>query len=406
MVLRARVLTPIGPDAIKWLDDAVLTVLDGRIEHVGPYDGRAVQADLRPGVLMPGFVDSHLHFPQARIIGSASGPLLDWLDRTTFPEEERFADAEYASLVATHFCDRLAAAGTTLAMVYGSVHPHATHLLLQEMDRRGLRGIVGPVMMDDNCPDALKIPADRALPALEELASQWQGHDGRLQVAAIPRFALSCTREMLEGAGQLADKLGLWTTTHLSENPAECQAARERFGTADYLSIYEEAGLVTDRSVFAHCIHLSNSEWDRFADAGAVVAHCPDSNDFLGSGGMPLPDILSRSIPVSIGTDVAAGRSFRVPHILASAYDNSLRVGHPVRPEQLFWWGTRGGALALKQPNVGALEPGLDADMVQIRVPEWVDDAAGVLASVIFDRGAPPPTRTWIRGKRVAGSPV
>ena len=405
-VLRARALTPTGPDTVAWFGDAVITVIDGVIETLEDYDGRPVDADLRPDVLLPGFVDSHLHFPQSRIIGSASGPLLQWLEKTTFPEEERFGDTAHAAVVAKYFCDQLTRSGTTLAMVYGSVHPAASDTLLSEMHGRGLRGIVGPVLMDDNCPEALKIPVDRALPALNELADRWHGKDGLLQVAAIPRFALSCTREMLLGAGDLARARGLWATTHLAENPAECEVAKQMFGTADYLAIYEEAGLVTDRSVFAHCIHLSDGEWDRFAEAGAVVAHCPDSNDFLGSGGMPLSAVQSRGIPISIGTDVAAGRSFRVPHILASAYDNSLRDEHPVQPARLLWWGTRGGALALGHPQVGALEPGLEADLVQIQVPEWVEDAAGVMASLIFDRGAPPPIRTWIRGRQVAGPPL
>jgi guanine deaminase len=405
-VFRARVLTPTDPDAVRWLDDAILTVIDGIIDQVGPYDGRAVDVDLRPDILMPGFVDSHIHFPQAQIIGSASGPLLEWLERTTFPEEERFASAIHAMRVAATFCDQLVAAGTTMAMIYGSVHPEASECLLKQMYSRGLRGIVGPVLMDQNCPDSLKLSADRALPALDDLADRWDGRDGRLRVAVIPRFALTCTREILDGAGQLARERGLWVSTHLSENPAECAAACELFGARDYLSIYEEAGLVTEKSVYAHCVHLSASEWDRFAQAGAVVAHCPDSNDFLGSGGMPLSEVENRGIPMSIGTDVAAGRSFRIPHILASAYDNSLRVGHPVRPERLLWWATRGGALSLGHPQVGALAVGLEADMVQIQVPEWVGDSAGVLASVIFDRGAPAPVRTWVRGQQVAGSPV
>jgi guanine deaminase len=406
MELRARVLTPTDAAEFQWIEDAVLSVQDGRIAHIGPYDGRPVTRDLRPDVLLPGFVDGHLHFPQTRIIGSASGPLLTWLAKTTFPEETKFADRSYAQEVARSFCDHLARAGTTLALVYGSVHAEASEVLLEEMDRRGLRAIVGPVLMDEDCPTALQIPADRALPALEGLVERWHGRDDRLRIATIPRFALSCSKGLLQGAGRLAETHGLWSTTHLSENPAECALARERFGTDDYLQIYEDAGLVNDRSVFAHCIHLSQSEWDRLAAAGAVVAHCPDSNDFLGSGGMPLNEVLSRNIPMTIGTDVAAGRSFRVPHILASAYDNALRTGTPVTPATLLWWGTRGGALALGHPEVGALQTGLEADLIQVRVPPWADGPDDVLASVLFDRGAPEPVRTWVRGRRVAGPPL
>jgi len=405
--LRARLLTPTDAHHVQWLEDAVLTVEDGRILAVEPYDGRPVDRDLRPDVLLPGFVDSHIHFPQTRAIGSASGPLLAWLQQSIYPEEERFSDATHAAAVARLFCDQLARAGTTLALVYGSVHPSASQLLLEEMDRRGLRAIVGPVLMDDHCPDALKIAPERALPAVADLADKWHGRDaGRLEVAVIPRFALSCSAEMLRGAGQLAQERGLMSSTHLSETEAECQVACDRFRAADYLSIYEDAGLVGDRSVFAHCIHLSDREWDRLAAAGAIVAHCPDSNDFLGSGGMPLDEVLSRQIPLSIGTDVAAGRSFRVPHILASAYDNALRSGHRITPATLLWWGTRGGALALGKDQVGALQAGLEADFLQIRVPAWAETPSQVLASLLFDRTAPPPVRTWIRGRLVAGNPL
>ena len=404
MELRARVLTPTDAAEIQWIDDAVVSVRAGRIAHVGPYDGRPITCDLRPDVLIPGFVDGHLHFPQCRIIGSASGPLLTWLAKTTFPEEARFADPSYAKEVARSFCDQLARAGTTLSLIYGSVHAQASDILLEELDRRGLRAMVGPVLMDEDCPPALQLPPDRALPALEGLVERWHGRDERLKIAVIPRFALSCSKAMLEGAGRLAAAHNLWSTTHLSENPAECALARERFGTDDYLQIYEEAGLVGDRSVFAHCIHLSDSEWDRLAASGAVIAHCPDSNDFLGSGGMPLPALVSRGIPMTIGTDVAAGRSFRIPHILASAYDNALRSGHPVTPATLLWWGTRGGALALGHPEVGAIQTGLEADINQIQVPPWADGPDAALASILFDRGAPAPVRTWVRGRLVAGT--
>lgn len=404
MRLRCRALDPAAPDAVRWLSDAVLDVRDGRIHALGPYDGQPVDEDLRPWVIAPGFVDAHLHFPQTRIVGAASGPLLDWLARSTFPEEERFADPTHAARVARVFCERLAAAGTTLSMVYGSVHASSADALFTALDRAGLRAIAGPVLMDANSPAALTIPAGRALADLADLADRWDGHDdGRLRVAVIPRFALSCSREMLAGAGRLAAERGLWVTTHLSENLEECRVARELFDAPDYLSIYEDAGLLHDRSVYAHCIHLSESEWDRFAAAGAVVAHCPDSNDFLGSGGMPIGAVRGRGIPVALGTDIAAGRTFRVPRIASSAYDNALRQGVSVDPRALFWLATRGGALALGEPRVGALTPGLDADLVALDVPDWAEREDEVLGWVLFDHDARP-RRTWVRGQVVWSS--
>lgn len=401
-LLRARVLDPVGPDEVRYLPDAVVGFEHGHLVQVEPWAGQVVDHDLRPNVLLPGFVDAHVHFPQTRIIGSASGPLLPWLERTTFPEEARFADRDHATRVARVFVASLASAGTTSSFVYSSVHPAACEALFEVAHDAGLRMRAGPVLMDRDCPTELQLPASRALPALQALAASWHGaNDGLLQVAAIPRFALSCSPELMAGAAEVADALGLWVSTHLSENLDECRIACERFGERDYLAVYERFHLVHDRAVFAHCIHLSRSEWDRFARAGAVVAHCPDSNDFLGSGGMPVGAVLDRGIEVAIGTDVAAGRSFRVPSILASAYDNGLRTGRPLSPAHLLWWGTRGGALALGWPETGSLSPGLDADLVCLDLPGWAETAEQVLAAVLFHRDVAAARATWVRGQLV-----
>lgn len=398
-VLRARVLTPLGPDEVSWIPDARVELEQGRIGSVGPWDGGSCDEDVRPWVLTPGFVDAHLHYPQTRIVGAASGPLLDWLARSTFPEEQRFSEHVHAERIAERFCERMLASGTTFAMAYGSVHATAAEALFRALDRSGLRGFAGPVLMDKDCPQPLQVPVGPAMDALRALHERWGAHD-RLQLAVIPRFALSCTPEMLRAAGEIQAELGLWSTTHLSENQVECQVACETFSAPDYLSIYEDAGLVNDRSVYAHCIHLSDDEWDRFARAGAVVAHCPDSNDFLGSGGMPIEAVRGRSIPLSIGSDVAAGRSFRIPRILSSAYDNGLRQGVSLEPSWLLWLGTQGSAEALGQTQLGSLQPGYHADLVAHDVPAWVETVDEALGWVLFDHDARV-TRTWIGGTEV-----
>lgn len=401
MILRCRVLSPRGSNDVLWLDDAKVEVEDGVITAVEPWTGGLADHDLRPAVVVPGFVDAHLHYPQTRIVGAASGPLLEWLAKSTFPEEGRFGDPEHARDVAEVFVDRMVSSGTTMAMIYGSVHEVAANALFERLDSTGMRAIAGPVLMDAHSPSELIVDVDEAIPMLENLATKWDGHDkGRLQVAVIPRFALSCTEEMLSEAGRVAKERNLWVTTHLSENLDECRIATERFGTADYLEIYEKAGLVNDKSVFAHCIHLSPSEWTRFADAGAVVAHCPDSNDFLGSGGMPIGTVLDHGISMAIGSDVAGGRSFRIPRILSSAYDNSLRQGRPLTPAHLLWLGTRGGALALGEDRVGAVEVGLRGDLVALDVPWWVETAEQALGAVLFDNDCRV-LRTWIDGRSV-----
>jgi guanine deaminase len=405
-VWRARVLTPISSTAVGWWPDARVTLDEGgRITEIADWSGGTPDRWLRGGVLTPGFVDAHVHFPQTRIVGAASGPLLDWLDQTTFPEEARFADPRHAAQVAALFTDALARSGTTLAFAYGPVFPAATDALLQAADARGLRVITGPVLMDVHCPPALQLPADRALPALEALVARWHGHDGRITVAAVPRFALCCSAELMRGAAALADAHQLPISTHLSENPIECSVATTRWSARDYLSIYEDLGLIGPRSVLAHCIHLSPDEWDRFAAAGAVVAHCPDSNAFLGSGHFPTGEALARGVPIALGTDVAAGRSFRVARTASYAYDNALAVGVALRPEALFWWATRGGALALGVPAVGAIAAGCDADVAWHDLPPWVDTAEGALATLLFDADAPGPREVWVRGRSVYTRP-
>ena len=190
-------------------------------------------------------------------------------------------------------------------------------------------------------------------------------------------------------------------STHLSENLAECRATCELFGADDYLRVYEDVGLLESKGLFAHCIHLSDSEWERFAAAKAVVAHCPDSNAFLGSGNLPLATVLERGIPLTIGTDVAAGRSFRINRTLSHAYDNALATGRPTKPSELLWWGTRGGAKALGFEHLGLVAPGFEADLVLWEVPPWAETADAVLGALLFDGDLPAPRATWVRGRRV-----
>jgi guanine deaminase len=396
--LRCRVLSPESPTSVRWIPDAIVTFDAGRITAVGPYQGEHVDQNLGSMVLTPGFVDAHLHYPQTRIIGAATGPLLPWLQQSVFPEEARFADKGHAETVARLFCNQLAAAGTTLSMVYGSAHPVAADALFEALDARGLRAIAGPVWMDDDCPDALKHPTAAAEQTVRALADRWADHP-RLEVAVIPRFALSCTREMLAAAGSLSRELGLWASTHVSENIDECTVATERFGTPDYLRVYEDAGLVHERSVFAHCIHLSDSEWDRMAAAKSVVAHCPDSNFFLGSGRMPISDVLERGIALAIGTDVAAGRTFSIRRILASVFDNALATGHRVTPAELLWWGTRGGAQALGHPELGAVEVGFGADLCAWELPDWVEDETAALSWLLMSHDLVGPATVWVGGR-------
>ncbi len=397
--LRGRVLDPRSPSEVAYHHDAVITVDEGRIRSVEPTDGLPVDHDLRPHVIAPGFVDAHVHAPQTHLVGSATGPLLEWLEATVFPAEASCADPVHATAVAEAFASRLVRAGTTLAFVYGSVHEAATSALFGALDVAGVRAVAGPVWMDTDCPPDLATAASASEAAVRRLVERW--HGARLAVGVIPRFALSCSPGALARAGTLARDLGLAVSTHLAESPAECAEVTRRFRVPDYLRVYEDAGLVHERAAFAHCIHLSSSEWDRLAAARATVVHCPDSNDFLGSGGMPVEPVLSRNLSVALGTDIGAGRSFGVYRTMSHAYDNARRQGVELDLATLWWWATRGGALALGASGTGALDPGLAADLVVLEVPQRAHSATEVMQHVVFDHDVHPVRQVFVAGQAI-----
>jgi len=404
-VLRGRLLCPRPGEArVDLIADGLLEIdAAGTIAAVGPAPADCEVAESYPGaVLVPGFVDAHVHFPQTRILGSASGPLLPWLTRSVFPEELRFAEARYAAAVAWEFCEQLVRHGTTSAAIYSSSHPIAADLLFTELERRGLRALAGLTLMDRGAPPGLLLAAGPALDACAALVDRWHGRDGgRLRFCVTPRFALSCTPELLRGAGELAARHALPVQTHIAENLDEIAATAATFPeAADYLDVYDGHGLCGPRSLFAHCIHLNDDAWDRMAARGAAVAHCPDSNFFLGSGCMQLHAPTSRGVRVGLGTDVGAGRSFSLRQVMAAAYDAALAVGAPVRPEALLWHATRGGALAMGLGEVvGCLAPGFEADVVALDVPDYVHGEAALLDAIAFRRDAGPVRATLVRGR-------
>ena len=385
--VRGRFLCPHPTEPrFSVLDDGLLVVApDGRIASLDAAPVGCAVPETRPGaVWLPGFVDTHIHYPQTRVLGSATGPLLDWLATTVFPEEARFREAAHAAVVAEDFCAALVAQGTTCASVYSSSDPGATEILFSALDRHGLRGQAGLTLMDRGAPPELLSAAGPALEACERLAERWHGHDdGRLAFCVTPRFALSCSAALLRGAAELAERRGLPVQTHLSENLAELAATATAFPqSVDYLGVYADHGLAGPRSIFAHCIHLSTGEWDRMAALDCAVSHCPDSNFFLGSGLMPLRAPLERGLRVGLGTDMGAGRTFSMRRIVAGAYDAALLTGSATTAEALLWRATRGGALALGVgARVGCLAPGFDADVVAIDLPP----RARAARSEVFD---------------------
>jgi guanine deaminase len=403
---RGAILSPVRTGSgfeLRFHADGALTVEDDRIVDVGAFDAEARDAlvhDLRGSILVPGFVDTHVHVPQTRVIGSASGPLLEWLESSIFPEEARFSDDAYARTTTELFLDSTLRVGTTSFMAFSSSHERATEQMFEAIGARGVRATLGLTLMDERCPPALAVGPDDALAAARALADRFHGR-GLLRFAVTPRFALSCSRRMLEGAAALAHELDLPIQTHIAENPREgSETLAVHPFASDYLGVYEAVGLVGPKTILAHAIHLSDAEWERVAAAGAAIAHCPDSNYFLGSGRFDLSKARARGVRVGLASDVAAGRTFDLRAAVSYAFDTAREVGAAVDAQELFARATLLGADAIGLGALtGSLEPGKQADFVALtpRVP--ILDESTALRLATFGAALAPVTRTYVAGR-------
>ena len=379
-IYRARVVdTPENPftgGELRAESDGALLVTNGLITGRGPFPElktrhpNAKVVDLRDGLLIPGLIDTHVHYPQLRAIGGLGMPLLDWLDQCALPEEARLADVAYARSVAAEFIRALADAGTTSALVFGAHFAPAMDELFAAAHHTGLRITAGLVVSDRLLRPELHTTARASYEQGRALAERWHG-TGRLRYAVTPRFALSCSDELLDACNALhADVPGSWFTSHINENTAEVAKVRELFGTG-YLDSYDRHGLVGKRSVFAHNVHAPDAELDVLAATGAAVAHCPTSNCALGSGLFALDRHLDRGVPVALGSDVGAGTGPSLFKEALQAYFVQQLRGVPLRPAQLLYLATGAGAQALGlQDQAGDLSVGKRFDAVWVRPPE------------------------------------
>ena len=385
-----------------------------RLEH--PHE--PVQ-DLRDGLLLPGFVDTHVHFPQVRAIGGLGMPLLDWLERCALPEESRLADREYAAAVAGEFLDGLLAAGTTSALVFGSHFAPAMEELFDGAHRRGMNVTSGLVLSDRILRPDLLTTADRARTESRHLIDRWHGI-GRLRYAVTPRFSLSASDDMLAVSGDLMHHSGhddIWFTSHINENRAEIAGVASLFPESrDYLDTYHRHGLVTGRSVLAHNVHATDAELALLGDSGSWVAHCPTSNSALGSGLFPLRRHVERGVGVALGSDVGAGTGFFLGKEALQAYFMQQllgpEVGLDLTPAHLLYLATRAGASALGiADRVGDFSPGKDFDAVWLRPAagstyrvnlDHAADAADALARTFALATPADVGGVWLRGKRSA----
>ena len=361
------------PAASEYFEDGVLIVEDGRVLEAGPasvlLDSLSADVrveDLTGKLIVPGFVDCHVHYPQIDIIGSYGEQLLDWLHRYAFPGEMRFADEDYAREVAEIFVDELIGNGTTTALVFATVHAHSADAIFEAAAAKGMRLIAGKVLMDANCPPELRDDPESAYNDSKILIERWHGKD-RLGYAITPRFALTSSEAQLEAAARLASEYpDVWIHTHLAENHDEVQKIAELFPWSDsYLGVYDSFGLLRERSVFAHCLHLQASECSLMAAKGGAAAHCPTSNMFLGSGLFDLRRLRDESIRVGLGTDVGGGTSLSLLKTMREAYKVLHMQQQPLPPGRAMYLATLGAAEALYlDDRIGNFAPGKEADFV------------------------------------------
>ena len=378
-IIRGRVLTftddpfEAGSSTRIYLEDGAILVEDGRIERLGEAldiladaPENAIVDDHSGRLILPGFIDAHIHYPQTQVIGSYGAQLLDWLHNYTFVEEQKFGDPAHCSRIAEFFLDELFRCGTTTAMVYCTVHPQSVDAFFAAAARRGARMIAGKTMMDRGAPEALTDTAQRGYDESKALIGRWR-RKGRLDYAITPRFAITSSQAQLEAAGALADEFPeAYVQTHLDENRDEIDLVAKLFpGTQSYLEVYGRAGLVGPHSVFGHCIHLSESEVAALAASRSVAAFCPTSNLFLGSGLFDQARLRNAGVRVALATDVGGGTSYSMLRTAAEGY-KVLQLNRQSWPAaQAFYRMTLGNARALTlDQHIGSIEAGKEADLV------------------------------------------
>jgi guanine deaminase len=434
--LRARLLTPLAAGGTRHERDGLLVVdARGRITYAGPAADRPTEAaaatDVRPWVVLPGMIDLHTHLPQVPNVGVGFAlDLLTWLDRLTFPTERSWADPAVAERLARPIFEGFARAGTTTLVAYGVVYKVAMDVAFRAAEEHGIRAIIGKVMMDRLTYDPTIDPTtilDRTLRESADLIDRWHGaDDGRLGYAVTPRFAVSCTADLLRESAALARDRGTWWQSHVSEDRGEiAEVARLFPDAADYVDVYDRAGALGPRSLLAHAIHLSEREVDRLVETDTRIVHCPPSNLYIASGVMPLARWVDAGLTVGLGTDVSGGPDlslFTVMRVGAYA-QNARRVvldeGQPIL-SPLGWlrMGTLDGARALGlDERIGSLEEGKEADVIVVDPaltgplpaelaadPDGFADDPELLMSRLMFRAHPDMVRgAWVRGRALAG---
>ena len=361
--------------SIHYESDGLIFLQEGKITDFGSYEnlkdkipGGAEVKVYPDSLIIPGFVDTHVHYPQTQIIGAYGKQLIDWLNNYTFIAEQQFADYSHAEKVAKVFVQESLRAGTTTSAVFCTVHPHSVDAIFEEAQKINLRMVAGKVLMDRNAPTALTDTAQSAYDDSKALIKKWHGK-GRLSYAVTPRFAPTSSPEQLELAGALwKESPGTYMHTHISENLGEIAWVKDLFPERkNYLDVYDHYGLVGERALLAHGVHLTEEEFTRIHKTGACVCHCSTSNEFLGSGLFPFEKAKDKKRPVRVGlgTDIGAGTSFSHLQTMNESYKIAQLQGYSLSSACAFYLATKGGANSLYlDDKIGSIAKGMEADLV------------------------------------------
>jgi guanine deaminase len=434
IAIRGPVLTYTGDafrdgldSTMRYEPDAIVAMADGKITHFGPASG--VRAQLpedtvvreygRDTLIMAGFIDCHVHYPQTQIIGAFGGQLIDWLNKYTFIAEQQFADKVHAREVARVFLGECLRAGTTTAAVYCTVHPQSVDAFFEESGKLGMRMIAGKVLMDRNAPEALQDTAQQGYDESKALIGKWHGN-GRQLYAVTPRFAASSTREQMEMAGALwHEHPGTYLQSHVSENRAEVAWVKELYPErSGYLDVYDHFEQLGPRAIYGHGIWLTEAELRRCHETGTAIAHCPTSNQFLGSGLFDMAKAMNSSRPVRVGlaTDIGAGTTLSMLQTLNEAYKVAQLNGNALSAGHAFYLATRGSAKALYlEDHIGSIAAGMEADVIvldlkstplidyRMRYCSGIDEVLFIHMTMADDRAV---RATYIAGRLAYQRPV
>ncbi|ASM30970.1 Guanine deaminase [Serratia marcescens] len=360
-------------ERLRHVPDGLLLLNDGVIVWFGSWQqgeallppGFAV-TEYREKPIVPGFIDTHIHYPQTEMIGAYGDQLLDWLNNYTFPTESRYGCEQHADVMSAFFLRELLSNGTTTALVFGTVHPQSVDTLFSQAAALNMRLIAGKVMMDRHAPEALLETPEQSYRQTRELIERWHGK-GRLGYAITPRFAPTSTPALLAQVQRLREEFpDVWLQTHLSENPQEVAWVKSLFPqNQSYLDVYHRYGMTGGKSVFAHCLHLEEQEWDCLCETRSAIAFCPTSNLFLGSGLFDLQQAWRKRVKLGIGTDVGAGTTFNMLRTLGEAYKVGQLQHYRLAAVEAFYHATLGGARALSlDDKIGNFNVGKEADFV------------------------------------------